>query len=64
MRNCSLSSCNYLGTVKDVEIHEMDRHLIFPPGWVEKKKNKPDACVPPFSPLRFLRMSFESVLPD
>lgn len=64
MRNCSLSSCNYLGTVKDVEIHEMDRHLIFPPGWVEKKKNKPDACVPPFSPLRSLRMSLNSMSPD
>jgi len=37
MRNCSLSGCSYTGLYKDVEIHEMDRHLIFPAGWKEKK---------------------------
>jgi hypothetical protein len=45
MRNCALSSCNFLGTVKDVEIHEMDRHLIYPPGYVERKKSRPDGYV-------------------
>lgn len=45
MRNCALSSCNFLGPVKEVEIHEMDRHLIFPPGYVERKKSRPDGFV-------------------
>ncbi|CDZ97037.1 Zinc finger, CCCH-type [Phaffia rhodozyma] len=40
MRNCQLSSCHFTGLEKDVEIHEMDRHLIYPVGWKEKMERK------------------------
>lgn len=36
---CSYPDCPYSGYTKDVEIHRMDRHLIFPPGY--KHKNGP-----------------------
>lgn len=38
---CSYPGCNFSGSFKALEIHRMDRHLIFPPGW-ERKKNKSD----------------------
>lgn len=31
-RNCSHPGCKYVGSGEDVEIHEGDRHLIFPNG--------------------------------
>lgn len=37
---CGHEGCLFAGTHKEVEIHKMDRHLIFPPGWVEKGKGK------------------------
>lgn len=42
MRNCQLATCSFIGIYRDVEVHEMDRHLIFPPGY-EQKPSKPDA---------------------
>lgn len=38
---CSQQDCSFTGSAKSVEIHMMDRHLIYPPGW-EKRKKKPD----------------------
>jgi len=35
---CTYHSCSFSGSSKAVEIHMMDRHLIYPPGWVQKKK--------------------------
>lgn len=35
---CTYHSCSFSGSLKAVEIHMMDRHLIYPPGWVQKKK--------------------------
>lgn len=31
-RNCSMKGCKFVGSAKDVEIHEEDRHLIYAPG--------------------------------
>lgn len=31
-RNCSQPGCKFVGSGKDVEIHEEDRHLIYRPG--------------------------------
>jgi len=36
---CQRQGCPFLGSHKSVEIHMMDRHFIFPPGW---KKTKDD----------------------
>ncbi|KAF9569656.1 hypothetical protein CPC08DRAFT_604609, partial [Agrocybe pediades] len=38
---CTHPGCSFTGSRKTVEIHMMDRHLIYPPGW-DKKKKKPD----------------------
>ena len=38
---CNQQGCTFFGSNKSVEIHMMDRHLIYPPGW-EKRKKKPD----------------------
>ncbi|KAJ7225433.1 hypothetical protein GGX14DRAFT_638726 [Mycena pura] len=38
---CTYKTCTYFGSRQSVEIHMMDRHLIFPPGW-EKRNNKPE----------------------
>jgi hypothetical protein len=38
---CDHKDCTFTGSQKSVEIHKMDRHLLFPPGW-EKRKKKPD----------------------
>ncbi|KAJ1311429.1 hypothetical protein OPQ81_009918 [Rhizoctonia solani] len=37
---CGHEGCPFAGTLKEVEVHKMDRHLIFPPGWEEKGKAK------------------------
>lgn len=36
--SCSYQSCKFVGSAKSLEIHRMDRHLIYPPGWKEKKR--------------------------
>ncbi|KZT05961.1 uncharacterized protein LAESUDRAFT_813190 [Laetiporus sulphureus 93-53] len=38
---CTHVGCKFVGSKKAVEIHMMDRHLIFPPGW-ENRKRKSD----------------------
>lgn len=38
---CSYPGCNFSGPHKALEIHKMDRHLIYPPRW-EKRKQKSD----------------------
>ena len=38
---CNQQGCIFFGSHKSVEIHMMDRHLIYPPGW-EKRKKKLD----------------------
>ena len=38
---CTYEQCNFTGSKKSVEIHMMDRHLIYPPGW-ENRRRKPD----------------------
>ena len=38
---CSNPGCNFTGSHKALEIHRMDRHLIYPPGW-DKRKPKSD----------------------
>ncbi|TBU48192.1 nuclear fragile X mental retardation-interacting protein 1-domain-containing protein [Dichomitus squalens] len=41
---CSQQGCSFTGSKKSVELHMMDRHLIYPPGWDHrKKKNDWDA---------------------
>jgi hypothetical protein len=41
---CSYKNCRFTGAPKALEIHMMDRHLIFPPGWDRKaKKDEWDA---------------------
>ena len=41
---CSKQGCTFTGSQKAVEIHMMDRHLIYPPGWdSRKRKNDWDA---------------------
>ncbi|QRV76244.1 nuclear fragile X mental retardation-interacting protein [Ceratobasidium sp. AG-Ba] len=37
---CGHEGCQFAGSHKDVEIHKMDRHLIFPPGWEENQARK------------------------
>lgn len=38
--HCSQQGCTFFGSHKSVEIHMMDRHLIYPPGW-ENRNKKP-----------------------
>ncbi|KLO20263.1 hypothetical protein SCHPADRAFT_810817, partial [Schizopora paradoxa] len=38
---CSREDCSFTGSKKSVEIHMMDRHLIYPPDW-DKRKRKDD----------------------
>ncbi|TBU34524.1 nuclear fragile X mental retardation-interacting protein 1-domain-containing protein [Dichomitus squalens] len=35
---CSQQGCSFTGSKKSVELHTMDRHLIYPPGWDHRKK--------------------------
>jgi len=40
-RNCSQPGCKFVGSGEDVEIHEGDRHLIFPAGYkVERSEEE------------------------
>ncbi|KAG8825777.1 hypothetical protein FRC19_010541 [Serendipita sp. 401] len=43
---CGNPGCPYSGYPKDVEIHRMDRHLIFPPGY-KPEKGPPDGDLGP-----------------
>jgi hypothetical protein len=38
---CTFKGCSFTASPKTLEIHMMDRHLIYPPGW-EKRQKKPD----------------------
>ncbi|KAF9460814.1 hypothetical protein BDZ94DRAFT_1265215 [Collybia nuda] len=38
---CTFKGCNFTASYKTLEIHMMDRHLIYPPRW-EKKQKKHD----------------------
>jgi hypothetical protein len=35
---CTYPKCSFSGSQKSVEIHMIDRHLIYPPNWVKEKK--------------------------
>ena len=35
---CTYGGCTFFGSAKSVETHMMDRHLIYPPGWDQRKK--------------------------
>lgn len=35
---CKQQGCTFFGSHKSVEIHMMDRHLVYPPGWKKRKK--------------------------
>ena len=36
---CTYKDCIFDGSQKALEIHMMDRHLIYPPGWEKRKKD-------------------------
>ncbi|TFK77014.1 hypothetical protein BDN72DRAFT_890797 [Pluteus cervinus] len=36
---CSYKRCTFTGSEKSVEVHMMDRHLIYPPGWDRNKSS-------------------------
>lgn len=38
---CTYKGCSFTASPKTLEIHMMDRHLIYPPGW-EKRQKKSD----------------------
>lgn len=38
---CTHKNCTFSGSHRSLETHMMDRHLIYPPGWDNKKK-RPD----------------------
>ncbi|KAI6136714.1 hypothetical protein F5141DRAFT_994922 [Pisolithus sp. B1] len=40
---CQRQGCPFMGSQKSVEVHMMDRHFIFPPGWEKNKKDEWDA---------------------
>ncbi|KAF9473123.1 hypothetical protein BDN70DRAFT_886166, partial [Pholiota conissans] len=43
-QHCTYQGCSFTGSHKTVEVHMMDRHLIYPPGWdTQKKKQDWDA---------------------
>jgi hypothetical protein len=35
---CTYKDCAFVGSKESLEIHRMDRHLIFPPGWEKRKR--------------------------
>ncbi|KAL7421022.1 hypothetical protein Q5752_003906 [Cryptotrichosporon argae] len=39
-RNCSHAGCRFVGSGDEVEIHEMDRHLIFPAGYKAERSEE------------------------
>jgi hypothetical protein len=38
---CTYSGCTFTGSANSMQIHMMDRHLIYPPGW-HTRKRQPD----------------------
>ncbi|KAI0830699.1 nuclear fragile X mental retardation-interacting protein 1-domain-containing protein [Trametes gibbosa] len=40
---CTTPGCSFTGSKKTVDVHMMDRHLIYPPGWQHRKRNDWDA---------------------
>ncbi|TFY50427.1 hypothetical protein EVG20_g11525, partial [Dentipellis fragilis] len=40
---CAKPGCGFAGSAKAVEVHMMDRHLIYPPGWDKRKRSDWDA---------------------
>ena len=44
---CTQQSCPYAArTYKDVEVHMMDRHLVYPPDYKQRYKTQPDSDLP------------------
>ncbi|KAG9126851.1 hypothetical protein FRC07_001708 [Ceratobasidium sp. 392] len=37
---CGHEGCLFAGSHKEVEVHKMDRHLIFPPGWEDNQAQR------------------------
>ncbi len=37
---CRQTGCRFMGSVKAVEIHVMDRHLVFPPDWEHRRRKQ------------------------
>jgi hypothetical protein len=37
-QRCTYKECTFVGSRKALEIHRMDRHLIYPPGWEKRPK--------------------------
>ncbi|KAI0673521.1 nuclear fragile X mental retardation-interacting protein 1-domain-containing protein [Trametes maxima] len=35
---CTSVGCSFTGSKKSVEVHMMDRHLVYPPGWEHRKR--------------------------
>lgn len=42
-RNCSQKGCKYLGPGDEVALHEQDRHLIYPEGYVPERSEEEEA---------------------
>lgn len=38
--SCTHERCKFVGSRKSLEIHMMDRHLIYPPGWDNRKRKQ------------------------
>ncbi|TFK30527.1 hypothetical protein FA15DRAFT_662496 [Coprinopsis marcescibilis] len=39
-KRCTYKDCQFSGSHKAVEIHMMDRHLVYPPGWEKTQKKE------------------------
>ncbi|KAG2023394.1 hypothetical protein CC2G_001054 [Coprinopsis cinerea AmutBmut pab1-1] len=39
-KQCTYKDCRFTGSHKSVELHMMDRHLIYPPGWDKRPKKE------------------------
>lgn len=37
---CTYKNCGFTGSLQTLQVHRMDRHLIYPPGWSKKKKEE------------------------
>ena len=63
---CTYYGCMFAGSAKAVEVHMMDRHLIYPPGWDKRKRDDWDAdpslkgCVSSSVPLFYARCSLRT----
>jgi len=53
---CTYKACNFSGSQKVVEIHMIDRHLIYPPGWENRTKRSDWDADPSLK--GFVRLSF------